>query len=289
MGSSREDSGSYDVGFIGLGDQGTPIVRHIAGAGHTLHLWARRSESIEPFADIAASVAANPKELGERCSIVGVCVIDASGVREVCLGDDGLLAGMAPGTVVVIHSTVPPDACTEIAECARERNVRVLDAPVSRRNYDNTKFTLLVGGDDDTLRYVSPVFQAYAEHVVHLGPLGSGQLAKTLNNILLLANMELAHEAFQTAEVWGLDREALSRAFRLTSARSFALDVLASDPQGRADFPRLMAKEYSIFGQQLDSIRTSEPELLSATAERLLRAMQANPYDWAPSWYEPPN
>ena len=119
------------AGFIGLGSQGGPMARRIAEAGLPLTLWARRPESVAPYADTAAVVAASPAALGAASDVVGVCVVADADVEAVLLGPDGVLAGMAPGGVVAVHSTIRPDTCRRLAERAAERGVALVDAPVS--------------------------------------------------------------------------------------------------------------------------------------------------------------
>lgn len=119
------------VGFIGLGSQGGPMARAIVEAGIPTTLWARRAASLEPYADTAAKTAGSPAELAADCDIVCLCVIGDDDIRELCEGEQGLLAHMKPGGVIVIHSTVHPNTCRELAEAAAQKQVSVLDAPVS--------------------------------------------------------------------------------------------------------------------------------------------------------------
>ncbi len=106
------------VGFIGLGSQGGPMARRIVEGGYDLTLWARRPATLEPFADTAAKTAQSPAELAAASDLVCLCVVGDDDVREVLAGDNGVLAGLAPGGIVAIHSTVHPDTCRELAESA---------------------------------------------------------------------------------------------------------------------------------------------------------------------------
>jgi 3-hydroxyisobutyrate dehydrogenase len=119
------------VGFIGLGSQGGPMARCIVEGGYPLTLWARRPESVEPFGDAAATVVGTPAEVGAASDVVGICVVADADVEDVALRPDGVLAGMAPGGVVAVHSTIHPDTCRRLAEQAAGRGVAVVDAPVS--------------------------------------------------------------------------------------------------------------------------------------------------------------
>src|SRR4051794_4547335 len=102
------------VGFIGLGHQGAPIARRIIGAGFTTTLWARRAQTLEPFLGTDATTAATPRELAAVSDLVEICVVNDADVHEVLTGEQGVLAGAGPGTVVAIHSTVHPDTCRRL-------------------------------------------------------------------------------------------------------------------------------------------------------------------------------
>src|SRR5919201_4885402 len=123
--------GLMRVGFIGLGSQGGPRARRIVDGGFETTLWARREASLEPYADTAAKTAGSPPELAAASDLVCLCVVGDDDVREVLGGETGVLAGLAPGGIVAIHSTVHPDTCLEIAKSAAEQRVSVSDAPVS--------------------------------------------------------------------------------------------------------------------------------------------------------------
>ena len=185
------------VGFIGLGSQGTPMARRIVEAGHPLTIWARRPETVESFADTAATVARTPAELAANSDVVCLCVVSDADVESVVMRDDGVLAGLAAGGVIAIHATVHPDTCRQMAARALDVGVDVVDAPVSGGGIAAAegKLLVMVGGDDAVVDRVRPVFATYADPVLHLGPLGSGQMAKLLNNLLF------------TAQITGRDRD----------------------------------------------------------------------------------
>ena len=143
------------VGFIGLGSQGAPMAHRIIEGGFPLTLWARRQQSLHPFADTAANTALTPAGVGEASSIVCICVTGDEDVEEVVLGADGALAGMAPGGTLVVHSTVHPETCVRLRGHAAEKGVSVLDAPVSGGGPAAEQGTLLVmvGGDAEDFRH----------------------------------------------------------------------------------------------------------------------------------------
>jgi len=215
------------VGFIGLGDMGGALATRIAGAGFPTVLWARRPEALASFAGPGVETACTPAELAAGVDMVGVCVWDDDAVRDVMYGTDGVLAGCRPGTVIAIHSTVHPHTCEVLAEKAAKSAAVVLDAPVSggRDVALAGQLVVAVGGDDGAFERVRPVLASFGDPVVHVGPLGAGQLAKLVNNALLAANVALANDALAVAHSLGLDAEAIVEVLRRGSGRSYALDV----------------------------------------------------------------
>ncbi|MCK0176594.1 MULTISPECIES: NAD(P)-dependent oxidoreductase [Mycobacteriaceae] len=217
------------VGFIGLGSQGAPMARRIVEGGYELTLWARRPASVEPYADTAAKIAGSPAELAAASDLVCLCVVGDDDVRQVLDGDTGVLAGLAPGGIIAIHSTVHPDTCREIAEQAARQGVTVLDAPVSGGGPAAAEGTLLVmvGGDEEAVEKARPVFATFADPIVHLGGLGSGQVAKILNNLLFSANLGAALSALELGDALGVARNSLCEVLVRGSATSKAVSSIS--------------------------------------------------------------
>lgn len=217
------------AGFIGLGSQGAPMARRIAGAGFPLTLWARRPATLEPFADTGAKTAGTPAELAADSDVIGLCVRDDDDIAEVTGGSDGVLAGVAPGAIIAVHSTVHPDTVRELAAAAGRRGAFVLDAPVSGGAPAATAGTLLVmaGGEAEHVERARPVLQAYGNPVVHLGPLGSGQLTKLLNNTLFTAQLATAASLLAVGAALDVDPAGLAQVLSSGSGRSFALSTVA--------------------------------------------------------------
>lgn len=214
------------VGFIGLGSQGAPMARRIVEGGYPLTLWARRPASLEPFADTAATVAASPAELGAASEVVCLCVVGDADVIEV--GTE-VLAGMKPGGVIAVHATVHPDTCRKLAEQAAAKGVEVIDAPVSGGGPAAEQGTLLVmvGGDTEVVDRVRPVFATYADPIVHLGDLGSGQVTKLLNNLLFTAHLATAKTTLDLGQALGIAPENLAEVISRGSGNSFAMGSVA--------------------------------------------------------------
>ncbi len=217
------------VGFIGLGSQGAPMARRIAEEGFPLTLWSRRPETVEPFRDTAATVASSPAELGAASDIVGICVVSDADVEDVLLHSNGVLAGMSPGGIVAIHSTIHPDTCRLLAERAAERGVAIVDAPVSGGGgaASERKLLVMAGGDDEHVARCLPIFKAFADPVIHLGPLGAGQIAKLLNNFVFTVQLAVALDTYSFADGLGVDRAALAQVLAHGSGGSRAAAILS--------------------------------------------------------------
>ncbi|MER5430009.1 NAD(P)-dependent oxidoreductase [Streptomyces sp. NPDC002588] len=234
------------VGFIGLGSQGAPMARRIVGAGFETTLWARRPATLAPFDGTPARAADSPAGLAAASDLVCLCVVDDRDVEQVA---DEVLTGLRPGGILAVHSTVHPDTCRRLAERAAVRGVAVLDAPVSGGGRAAEQGTLLVmvGGDQEAYEMCRPVFASYGDPVAHLGPLGSGQVAKLLNNLLFTAQLGLAADTLALGGRLGLDQDGLGRILPRGSSASFALERVA-DAGGTLDrigahAGRLLAKD----------------------------------------------
>ena len=216
------------VGFIGLGSQGGPMARRIVEAGYGTTLWARRPATLEPFADTKAKVAESPAELAGASDLVCLCVVGDTDIDEIAGGERGLLAGMKPGGAIAVHSTVHPNTCLELAKEAAVKGISVIDAPVSGGGgaASEGRLLVMVGGDADVVERCRPVFATYAEPIVHLGELGSGQTTKLLNNLLFTANLATAATTLSLARALGVDPERLTEVVSRSSGNSFALNAL---------------------------------------------------------------
>ena len=264
------------VGFIGLGSQGGPMAESILGAGFPLTVWARRPVSTEAFAGTAAVIAASPRELGAHSDVVGICVVDDADVEEVTLGEHGVLSGMAAGGLLVIHSTIRPETCARIAEQANAVGVSVVDAPVSGGGGAASARRLLVmaGGEAEDVDRCRAVFDAFSDKVIHLGPLGSGQMAKLLNNFVFTAQITMALETYGFADLLGIERAALAEVLASGSGGSRAAVILAGsgfDTSGLQQHALpLLRKDRGIMLDVAEARGAPLPEHLAELAEHTL-------------------
>ena len=264
------------VGFIGLGAMGRPMALHLQRAGHDLHVWARRPESV---AGLPATVCATPAELGRRCAVVFTIITSSADVEGVALGANGLIEGMAPDSVLVDCSTIAPDAARRIAARLAEKGIHLLDAPVSggAQGAIGATLAIMAGGDAAVLERVRPLLDCLGKRIVHIGPNGAGQVAKACNQMIMVAAIEAAAEALRLAAASGVDCAKVRQALAGGSAASRVLDVMG-ERMVRRDFAagieaRLHHKD---FGLVLEAARQSGvPVPLTAAVAQQLNALMA--------------
>lgn len=226
-------NGKMRCGFIGLGSQGAPIAERMIAAGFPTVLWARRRETLAPFAGSGVEFASTITELARQVEHVGVCVVNDSDVLEVCRE---LIPALPSGGCIAIHSTVHPDTVRQIAQDAAMASLAVVDAPVSGGEPAARAGTLtvLAGGDAHAVAKARPVFEAFGSLIPYLGEVGAGQNAKLINNALMAANMAMADHALTAAAALGIDKAALLELLSASSGRSFGLEVRGRLPKPQA-------------------------------------------------------
>jgi 3-hydroxyisobutyrate dehydrogenase len=196
------------VGFVGAGRMGAPMVGRLVESGHEVRALGRTDEKCQAVRDLGAAAVTDLSEVGEGADVVVVCVFTDEQVQQVCLSSD-LVAAMPQGAVLVIHTTGSPRTAQTIA--AKAPDVDVVDAPVSGgpHNIAAGEVTLFVGGSDDAFARVQPVLASYGDPVLHIGPVGSGQAVKLINNTLFAAQIGLLHEAVALGSRLGVDEAKL--------------------------------------------------------------------------------
>ena len=204
---------ALNVGFVGLGNMGEGMASNLAKAGFALTVRDIRPEPVQRLVALGAAVAASNYELATRSNLVCVALFDEAQVRSAFMpdGDDqGLLAGLARGSVVAIHSTVPPRLTRELAQQADERGVAILDVPMTGGGDTAAragKLTLFVGGDKTAFELAQPALAAMSQHLFHVGGVGSGSTTKILSNFMAISNVLLVREALRLARAAGIDEE----------------------------------------------------------------------------------
>jgi 3-hydroxyisobutyrate dehydrogenase-like beta-hydroxyacid dehydrogenase len=214
------------VGFIGLGDMGAGIAASIARAGFDLTVFDLRAEAMAAAEGYGARRASSVAELARSVDILGSCLLSDTQVRSVFLGDGGIVAAANPGLVAIIHSTVFPETVTEIALAAREKDVLVVDAPVSggRDRSHAGELTVMVGASDNAFAKAAPLLAAVGKEVFRVGDVGAGQVVKLGNNIMGLVNQLVAMEAVRFVNSYGVSSEDLFTVARVSSGASRAIE-----------------------------------------------------------------
>ena len=208
-----------DVGFIGLGLMGRPMALNLIKAGHRVHVWSRRRESMQPLLDAGAGDCASAAEVARRASITISMVADAPDVEQVTLGPDGVADGARAGHIHIDMSTIAPAAAQSIATRLAARGIVALDAPVSGGEPGAIAgtLTIMVGGDADACARVLPLLEAMGKSITRIGEAGAGQVAKACNQIITGVGVASVAEALNFAATSGVDgakvREALLGGF----------------------------------------------------------------------------
>jgi 3-hydroxyisobutyrate dehydrogenase-like beta-hydroxyacid dehydrogenase len=201
------------VGVVGVGAMGGPIARHLLDAGVEVVVADLDAGAVATCAQAGARAAEDLPDLAAHSDAVLVIVATDEEVLAACSGDRGLLAACRPGTAVLLCSSVRPDTCADVIDVA-PRGVAVLDAAMTGgvRGAENGSINLLVGGDAAVLDRLRPVLAPWTSSVHHLGPLGAGQVAKTVNNLIHWAQISAITEALELGRRYGLDVPTLRRA-----------------------------------------------------------------------------
>lgn len=204
------------AGVVGLGAMGAPAAAYLAAAGIPTLAHDLDPASVEAIEAKGARACASLKELAAESSAIFVFVPSDSDVREVCLGEEGLLSGAQEGAIIAICSSALPETCEAIAAAAKERGVDVLDTALTGgvRGAEAGEINLLVGGDEDILDRIRPLLEPWCGSVHHLGPLGAGQVGKTVNNLVHWAQISAVNEALRFGQRLGVPPSKLREALK---------------------------------------------------------------------------
>jgi 3-hydroxyisobutyrate dehydrogenase len=200
-----------NVGYIGLGNIGKPSARRLICEAFQAHVFDVYQPAVDELVAEGAVGCASVAELARACAHIGICVRDDAQVEALLHGADGVLANARPGTVVAVHSTVTRANILRWASQAQERQLRLIDAPITggAHRAEQGSLCYMVGGDSSDLEACSPVFRTSAEKIVHAGPLGSGIALKLCNNFIQYTEFVAMAEATRLAEACGLSAEVL--------------------------------------------------------------------------------
>ena len=212
------------VGVIGAGRMGQPIIGHVARKGFTVAVHDIDEGKREAVAKLGAAWAESPMALARARDAILVCVGYDQELRQL-MSADGLLRDLARGTIVAVLSTVNPRTVQELAEDAAASGVHVVDSTVCRgaRAADEGTLLSFVGGEADVVKRLKPVLACYSTDIIHTGGVGSAQVAKAANNLVMWSCLIADHEALALAKRFGMDVDVLREALVKSSAGNYVL------------------------------------------------------------------
>ncbi|HVA53123.1 MAG TPA: NAD(P)-dependent oxidoreductase [Acidimicrobiales bacterium] len=214
------------VGFVGLGTMGAYMAANLVRAGFPLTVWNRSAGRDGDLVELGAKVATSAAELARSCDVVVACLTDSPQVEEVLFGAEGLADGLAPGSLFIDCSTLSPLKASEFAERLSHQRVAMLDAPVSggSEGAKNATLSIMVGGEDSDVERAGAVLAAMGRTVTHLGPVGAGQWAKAINQVILSGVYLGVAEGVTLGLKAGLDVERVLSALKGGAAGSWILE-----------------------------------------------------------------
>ena len=268
------------LAFLGLGVMGAPMAAHLRRAGHQVTVYNRTAAKAQCWAQqYGGRFAATPREAVSGAEMVFCCVGNDDDLRSVVLGEQGALAGMTEGAVLVDHTTASATVARELHAAARARGVHFMDAPVSggQAGAENGQLTVLCGAEQNVFDRVAPVIAAYAKACTRMGDVGSGQLAKMVNQICIAGVVQGLSEAIAFGEAAGLDMPTVLAAIGQGAAQSWQMDNRGQTMlQGQFDFGFAvdwMRKDLAIV---LDEARHNGAKLpVSALVDQFYAQVQA--------------
>ncbi len=267
-----------NVGFIGLGIMGKPMVANLIKGGHTLFL-ASRSGVPQELTAAGGKACASAKEVAQKADIVIIMVPDTPDVEKVLFGKDGVAEGLSSGKVVVDMSSISPIETKAFAERIRKAGADYVDAPVSGGEVGakNAALTIMVGASEAAFARVKPLFELMGKNITLVGDVGAGQICKVCNQIIVALNIEAVGEALLLASKAGVDPGKVRTALMGGFASSRVLEVHGERMVKRTFDPgfriELHQKDLNLALSSARALKMSLPN--TATAQELFSACQA--------------
>ena len=225
--NAKSNGDSQKVAFIGLGVMGYHMAGHLASAGHSVTVYNRTDSKAKSWlAEHAGNAASTPAEAAKGAKIVFACVGNDDDIRTVTTGQNGAFSGMQKGALFVDHTTASAEVARELDAAAKEQGLRFIDGPVSggEAGAQNGVLTVMCGGSQGDFAEASPVIDAYARAVTLLGPAGSGQLTKMVNQICIAGLVQGLSEGMNFAAKVGLDGKAVLDVISKGAAQSWQME-----------------------------------------------------------------
>ncbi|MBY7817306.1 NAD(P)-dependent oxidoreductase [Vibrio fluvialis] len=229
-----------NVAFIGLGVMGFPMAGHLSQAGYCTNVFNRTESKARQWAQqFSGEFFSTPKAAATECDIVFLCVGNDDDVRSVVYGDNGVLAGMEPGSVLVDHTTTSAELAEELANACQVKGIAFIDAPVSggQAGAENGALTIMCGGEPAVFERVAPVMKSYGKQAALMGKHGQGQRSKMVNQICIAGVLKGLSEGLLLAQKAGLDVGQLVEVLKHGAAGSWQMENRAvTMSQGKFDF-----------------------------------------------------
>jgi 3-hydroxyisobutyrate dehydrogenase len=272
------------IAFVGLGNMGAPMARNLLKAGHALHLFDLNTTVLAELAELGGQTALSPRDAAAQGDLVITMLPAAAHVRSVYLGDDGVLAGIRAGTPAVDCSTIDPQTARDISVAAAKKGVDLGDAPVSggTGGAQAGTLTFMVGATPALFATLKPVLEQMGRNIVHCGEVGTGQIAKICNNLLLGISMIGVAEAMALGDALGIDTGVLAGIINSSTGRCWSSDtynpwpgIVETAPASRGYSggfgAELMLKDLGLATEAARQAR--QPVVLGAVAQQLYQAM----------------
>ncbi|HEV2745866.1 MAG TPA: NAD(P)-dependent oxidoreductase [Allosphingosinicella sp.] len=268
------------IAYVGVGVMGAPMARHLAAAGHSLVVANRTPDKARDWAaKHGGTFAATPAAAAGNADAVIACVGNDDDVEQVTLGPDGAFRNMKEGALFIDHTTVSAKLARRVAEEGRRRGLLSVDAPVSggQAGAENGQLAIMCGGSDEAVRAAEPLMRAYAARIVHVGPDGSGQLTKMVNQIAIAGVLQGLSEALTFAKAAGLDTAKVFEAISGGAAQSWQMaNRWKTMAAGEFDFGFAVDWMRKDLGLTLDEARTNGASLpLAALVDQFYAEIQA--------------
>ncbi|HVA14684.1 MAG TPA: NAD(P)-dependent oxidoreductase [Stellaceae bacterium] len=266
------------IGVIGTGRMGLAMVKHLLRHGYPAVVTDIDTEQVKKATALGAEAAKTPAEIGAVSDFAIIAVGYDEEVLAVTTGANGLFDTMARGAIIGISSTCAPDTAERLAELGRSKGIEIYDAPIcrGRRAADDGTLLATVGGSDEVVERARPVYETFCSDIVHIGPVGHGQIAKAINNFALWVNGLALIEAGRLAETFGVDLPRLRKALLMSTGKSGALEGWQTMSFAWA------LKDMQIVSRMTDRANLGMP-LIGAVRELVKegrKIKQTNPPDW---------
>jgi 3-hydroxyisobutyrate dehydrogenase len=279
MAFPKAEPGKTRIGWIGTGVMGRWMCQHLMTKGYQATVFNRSRDKTKPLVEAGAFLAASPQAAAERSDVVFAIVGFPQDVREVFLGTQGALAGSRAGTILVDMTTSEPSLAREIESAAKAKGVASIDAPVSGGDVGakNAALSIMVGGEEEAVQVVRPLFECMGKTIVHQGPAGAGQHTKMVNQVLIATNMIGVCEALLYGYKAGLDLKTVLQSVGGGAAASWSLNNLGPRIIDRNFEPGFFVEHFiKDMGIALDEARRMKLSLPGlALANQLYLAVQA--------------